>query len=433
MTDRNGQRARRRDDYADVGRAMRYAIDRANEAGATDATMRVLTAVLYLTGTWSKLADNADLGTIAVLSGAWNGAPEDCPRSTRNRMGERLRWLAARDVILYRSGNNGHPGKPGVKSRVEVPKAPDGYTWRLATGTLSEGVTDDPTDTLSEGATDEVAPSERDTGTSFEGASDRSGTLSERQWHPQRGDLPRRNSEDSSSEEESRGVTTTEEERAGSSSQPPAPSPHVEGERSSSSSSNDNAGDTFWSALNRKRHPRRFDPRLEGTARSLADACADHDTRHGTTELDRLIRNVGTKNAAEDRHLLRELARNRKNQGVDTPDVPKLDPTERPIDTKLAAKMTSSKAENDRAVDVIRSRFGDLPPGARGITDAARRLATKARAAGTYADVLDDLTRLEADNAADLIEAALERARDRGLRVPTVDLRFARRQLEAAS
>jgi hypothetical protein len=104
-----------------VGPAMRQSHDRAKAAGCTLAEMRVLFAVHYWLGTYSKLDDRVSLGQLAVTAGMWTGATKELPHAIRKRVSERLRALEAAGALIYTPGGRGH----GVVSSIAVPSVED--------------------------------------------------------------------------------------------------------------------------------------------------------------------------------------------------------------------------------------------------------------------------------------------------------------------
>lgn len=110
-----------RDSFADVGAAMRQAIDRALESGLGPRQWRTFVAVLKYTGTWSKLADRLYL---AVLAADVFGVDEPT-RHQLDKVGKDLAALAAAGIIERDPPKRGRPSKQsgGPGYRVALPAA----------------------------------------------------------------------------------------------------------------------------------------------------------------------------------------------------------------------------------------------------------------------------------------------------------------------
>lgn len=95
---------RKRDPYSVVGEAMRQAIAAAHAApGLTKLDHKVLAAVLYLVGTWSRLRDDVYLGDIAAVT---YGVEKDEAHGTagkwmRDKVSVSLKRLHASGVIVF--------------------------------------------------------------------------------------------------------------------------------------------------------------------------------------------------------------------------------------------------------------------------------------------------------------------------------------------
>jgi hypothetical protein len=102
---------RERNSYAEVGTAMRAAVARARRADLSALEWNTFTAVLELTASWSKLAD--DTSTRQLTAMVYDVDRETLGRGQRDRVGAAVRSLTAKGVISTRRGR-------GVAARTRV-------------------------------------------------------------------------------------------------------------------------------------------------------------------------------------------------------------------------------------------------------------------------------------------------------------------------
>jgi len=102
-----------RDSYAAVGQAMRQSIERAARAKLGARDHRVHAAVLALTASWSKLADETSLKQIASIAFAIE--PDDVEGWHRTKVAVSLKRLSELGIVAYAAGRG-----PGARCRVEI-------------------------------------------------------------------------------------------------------------------------------------------------------------------------------------------------------------------------------------------------------------------------------------------------------------------------
>jgi hypothetical protein len=100
-----------RNSYAEVGTAMRAAVARARRADLSALEWNTFVAVLELTASWSKLADDTSTRQLAAM--VYDVDRETLGRGQRDRVGAAVRSLTAKGVISTRRGR-------GVAARTRV-------------------------------------------------------------------------------------------------------------------------------------------------------------------------------------------------------------------------------------------------------------------------------------------------------------------------
>lgn len=101
----------RRDNYADVGAAMREAISIALEERAPNGVLRVLLALVHEVTSWSRLSASISRSRLADLTGL---SPRQVSRS--------ISWLRQHDALFWIPGGSPAGGRRQL-SRVTFPKA----------------------------------------------------------------------------------------------------------------------------------------------------------------------------------------------------------------------------------------------------------------------------------------------------------------------
>jgi hypothetical protein len=100
-----------RNSYAEVGTAMRAAVARARRADLSALEWNTFVAVLELTASWSKLADDTSTRQLAAM--VYDVDRETLGRGQRDRVGAAVCSLSAKGVISTRRGR-------GVAARTRV-------------------------------------------------------------------------------------------------------------------------------------------------------------------------------------------------------------------------------------------------------------------------------------------------------------------------